>query len=358
MRRACKLTLGFATDKKRRAINALLEAYRAAVNYYIRHLWQTNGRLDKDTLALLPDSHTRLSARYRSQALKQAIETVVFTKKAVKGTHKHCSMPVFRGSATLDAKFVAIEAGKGSFDLVVKLSCLEKGKRLILPTKKTKILNKWTSRPLARIIQGCSLNENSITIWVELPDLEAKKGSSLGVDIGVNKLLSLSDGSHLGTEFKALRDKIKRKKPKSKAKGRAIKERNNFIHRIVNLLPWAAMGMLAIEDLKHMKTGKQKNRGKQFRKAMIPWTYCQVIEVLKQKAQENRVHLVAVAPAYTSQTCPDCGTVSKGNRKAEKFCCINCGYSHDADTVGAMNILVKALRLVGSVESPALCKSY
>jgi IS605 OrfB family transposase len=334
-----------------------MESYRAAVNIYISHLWNTKGKLDKNTLALLPATKTRLSARYRSQALKQAMETVIATKKAVKGTHKYCSMPVFRGSATLDAKFVTIEAGKGSFDLVIKLSCLEKGKRLILPTKKTKMLNKWASKPLARIIQGCSLNENSITIWVDLPDLDAKKGDSLGVDIGINKLISSSDGSHLGTEFKALRDKIKRKKPGSKAKGRAIKERNNFIRRIVNMLPWSSLGLLAIEDLKHMKTGKQKNRGKQFRKAMMPWTYCQVIEVLKQKAQENRVHLVAVAPAYTSQTCPSCETASKGNRKAEKFCCINCGYSHDADTVGAINILVKALRLIGSVESPMLLNS-
>lgn len=354
MRRACKLTLGFATDKKRRAINALMEAYRTAVNHYIRHLWHTPGKLDNDTLALLPNEHTRLSARYKSQALKQAMETVIFTKKAVKGTHKHCSMPIFKGSATLDAKFVTIEEGKGSFDLIIKLSCLEKGNRLILPTKKTAVLNKWLAKPLAKTIQGCSLTEDSITIWVDLPDLRPKKGAALGVDIGVNKLLSLSDGSHLGTEFKALRDKIKRKKPKSKAKGRAIRERDNFIHNTINKLPWASLGFLAIEDLKGLKTGKQNNRGKQFRKALIPWTYCQVIGVLKQKAQENRVDLVAVAPAYTSQTCPLCEMVSRGNRKAEKFCCINCGYSHDADTVGAVNILIKAMRLVGSVESPML----
>jgi hypothetical protein len=47
------------------------------------------------------------------------------------------------------------------------------------------------------------------------------------------------------------------------------------------------LATLAIEDLKHLKTGKQKNRGKQFRKAMAPWTYCQVIEVVTQKCQEN-----------------------------------------------------------------------
>jgi len=358
MRRACKLTLRFATDKKRRAVNALMEAYRAAVNHYIRHLWNERGRLDKETLALLPDSCTRLSSRYRSQALKQAMETVVFTKKAVKGTRKRCSMPIFRGPAILDSKFITIEEGNGSFDLVVKLSCLEKGKRIVIPTRKTKVLNKWASRPLAKIVQGCAINENSITIWVAIPDVEPKSGASLGVDIGINKLMSLSDGSHIGMDFRALRDKIKRKKPKSKAKGRAIKERNNYIHRAINLLPWGSIGLIAIEDLKHLKTGKQKNRGKQFRKALIPWTYCQVIEVLKQKAQENRVHLVAVAPAYTSQTCPSCGTVSRDNRKAEKFHCINCAYSRDADTVGAMNILIKALRSVGSVESPTLINGH
>lgn len=357
MRRACKLTLGFATDHKRRAINALLEAYRAAVNHYVQHLWNAKGALDKNTLSLLSSSHTRLSSRYRSQALKQAIEMIVFTKKSVKGTHKQCGIPVFKGAAILDAKFVTIEEGKGSFDMVIKLSCLAKGKRLIIPTKATKVVNKWLSKPSAKIIHGCSLTEDSITIWVDIPDTDAKHGLSLGVDIGINKLLSLSNGTHLGTDFRALRDKVKRKSPMSKAKKRALLERDNYIHRIINLLPWDSLGLLAIENLKNVKTGKQKNRGKQFRKALIPWTYSQVIEVLKQKAQENRVHLVSVAPAYTSQTCPSCGTMSRDNRKAEKFLCVNCAYSQDADSVGAMNILTKALQLIGSVESPMLLKA-
>ena len=90
---------------------------------------------------------------------------------------------------------------------------------------------------------------------------------------------------------------------------------------------------------------------------MIPWTYWQVIEVLKLKAQEHRVDLVCVEPAYTSQMCPSCGKVSRSNRNLEDFCCINCGYSQDADSVGAMNILFKGLRLVGSLEFPMLLKS-
>jgi IS605 OrfB family transposase len=361
VRRACKISLKFLTAKKRREITALLQAYRAAVNFYIKSLWATKGKLDKETLARLPKENTRLSERYKSQALKQALETVIATKLACKATKKWAAVPIFNGSATLDAKFVQIEEGKGSFDLCVRLSSLRKEKKIHILSRKTKVLNKWTGKPLAKIIQGCSLSEHSLVIWVELPELLNKtEGIDLGLDIGVNKILSLSDGTHLGTEFKELRKKIQRKQSGSKGKKRALAERNNYIRRVVSQLPWQKIKFLAIEDLKGLKKGKNSKRGKSFRKALIPWTYRQVIAVLKNKAQENRVYLVLVAPAYTSQTCPKCGKVAKGNRKAERFQCLDCGFGADADHVGAMNILAKGkgLRLVGSLESPTPIDRY
>jgi hypothetical protein len=57
MRRAVKVSLAFATQEKKRQINALMEAYRAAVNFYIRSLWKDRGKLDKAALARL--KHTR-----------------------------------------------------------------------------------------------------------------------------------------------------------------------------------------------------------------------------------------------------------------------------------------------------------
>jgi hypothetical protein len=121
MRRAVKVSLKFATESKQRRIHALLESYRAAVNFYIKSLWETRGKLDKDTLARLPSYKTRLSERYKSQALKQALETIVATKKSAKALGKPCSIPVFTGSAILDSKFVSVEDGKGSFELVGSL---------------------------------------------------------------------------------------------------------------------------------------------------------------------------------------------------------------------------------------------
>lgn len=153
MRRAVKVSIEFATANKRRQVAALLEAYRGAVNFYIRSLWVTRGKLDKSTLARL--QNTRFSARYKSQALKQAIEIVIATKKSAKELGIPASRPVFRGSAVLDSKFAKIEEGRGTFDLVVRLSTLHKGHRISVPTKKTAMFHKWANRPLAKLIQGC-----------------------------------------------------------------------------------------------------------------------------------------------------------------------------------------------------------
>ena len=349
MHRACKVTLKFTTESKRRAICALLESYRAAVNFYICFLWENFGRLDSLTLAKL--QNTRLSQRYKAKALKQALEIINTTKMIAKGKNIPC--PIFRGSAILSANYITIEAGKGTFDLIVKLSTLHKGHRTIIPTRKTAVLNKWLACPGARLIQGCSLSENSLILWVEIPDQEPKtEGRVIGLDLGVNKLISDSDGKHYGQDFKQIRDRIRRRKPGSQGKLRAIRERENSINRTVNQLPWPDLRAVGFEDLTGLKTGKKRNRGKAFRKALAPWTYRQAITRIEQKAQENRVRPVANDPANTSRTCPVCGAVDKLNRKGEDFLCVACGHAGDADTVGAQNILARTLLTLGSVESP------
>jgi IS605 OrfB family transposase len=353
MRRAVKVTLKLATESKRQTIAALLEAYRAAVNFYIRSLWKNPGKLDKATLARL--KQTRLSERYKSQALKQAIEIVVATKKSAKRLGVPATCPIFTGAAVLDSKLVIIEDGRCSFDLATKLSVLKKGERLTIPTRRTAVMNKWLAYAGAKLIQGCALSENGIILWVEVPEAEVKnEGDVVAVDIGVNKLLSDSNGNHYGEEFKTIRDKVKRRKPGSKGRAKAQKQRNNLINRVVNQLPWHEIDTIGVEALHDMKRGKKQGRGKTFRKAMAPWTYRQVLNRIEEKAQENRVRLVCVDPANTSRTCPDCGAAHKENRKGEKFRCLACGRAGDADTIGATNILARTLATLGRVESPRL----
>lgn len=352
MRRAVKVSLAFATQEKRRQINALMEAYRAAVNFYARSLWHTRGKLDKATLARLKS--TRLSERYKSQALKQALEMVIATKKSAKELGIKASCPIFNGSAVLDAKFVTVEEGQGSFDLVVRLSTLQKGKRITIPTRKTAPFNKWSEWPGSELIQGCALSEDSLILWFEIPEEVKIVGSVLGLDIGVHKLISNSNGDHYGTEFKTVRDKIRRRKPGSKNRAQSFAERENLINRTINQLPLANTRVIGVEALHDMKRGKKKGRGKSFRKAIAPWTYRRVLTRIEHKTQENRILLVKVDPANTSRTCPNCGAARKENRRGEKFLCLTCDHRGDADTIGAQNVLARTLVTLGSVESPRL----
>jgi hypothetical protein len=64
---------------------------------------------------------------------------------------------------------------------------------------------------------------------------------------------------------------------------------------------------------------------------------------LKTKAEEFGGQLREIDPAYTSQTCPSCGHVSRGNRKTQAQFACTCGFREHADIVGATNILARGL---------------
>lgn len=361
MRRAVKLSIKHLSTSKKESIRCLIREYRAATNFYIKSLLTERGKLDKETLERLPDNCTRLSQRYRSQALKQALGVVVGTKRAAKAQKiAHGKKLVFKGSATLDAKFATIIENPRlkDFDLLLKLSTLDKGKRIAIPLKATKVLRKWLSKPGAKIIQGCSIKEDQIVIWVEFPNPpEKKKGDIIGLDVGYNKLFALSDGSTDGRDVKKVCQKVARCVSGSKGKKRAMDHRDNYLYQMVNRIPFEKIKTLVIEDLSDMKRGKNKKRGKSFRKALSPWTYRRVLERISQRCQENGVQLVTVDPRNTSRKCPDCGSVNKDNRNNERFRCISCGRTGDADIVGAENILHKGLALLmGNLESPMPCK--
>lgn len=357
-RRAVKLSIEFATASKRRHISNLIEAYRGTMNRFIAHIWEHGGDLDSKTLAVV--TGTRLSERFKSSALRHALSTVSSTRKAQAATGQRASRPHFTGSPLLDAKFVDIEVGRGAFDIVIRLSTLNKGQRITIPTKATAPLRKWLAMPGARLIQGCALRNNCIIVWVEMPLAFKPIDKVSGIDIGVNKLVTMHDGESelfFGREFRPIRDKIRRRQKGSAGIKRAYAERDNYFGRVLNQLPWKDISVVGTEDIKNMKLGKKKGRGKSFRRAMAPWTYRKVLMQIGQKAQEHRVLQVAVSPAYTSRTCPSCNKESKHNRKGEVFLCIACGLQGDADSIGAQNVRQRTLSVLASVESARLVKS-
>lgn len=356
--RAIKLKL-YATKKKQRIITNIIIQYKKAVNFYIKQLFTVGGKLDAQTLALL--TKTNLTERYKSNALKQALE--IHSSCINKKVQTHKKIPKFTGNPVLDSKFVNLEDNETSkvFDFCLRLSTFTKGKRITIPTKKTSMLHKWLNQDYT-LIQGCELHVDKIIVWVKSKDHNKhkpdfvdykKEGEVLGIDLGMIKLITTSDEQYLGRDFKKHVNNIYKKRKNSKGYKRALKELDNYIDSVINQIDFSKLRALGYEDLTGITKGKKGLRKNgRFRKAQQHWCHGRIITRLIEKCEENRVRPVYVNPKDTSRTCTECGHVVKENRKGENFVCLRCSHTSDADLIGAKNILVRTLRYLGSVESP------
>jgi len=95
----------------------------------------------------------------------------------------------------------------------------------------------------------------------------------------------------------------------------------------------SAIGM---EDLTGIR--ERTKVPKEFRYEHSSWAFRQLQTFVEYKAKEAGIAVIFVDPAHTSQTCPRCNHISKGNRNGLTFRCEICGYESHADRVGAMNI--------------------
>ena len=61
--------------------------------------------------------------------------------------------------------------------------------------------------------------------------------------------------------------------------------------------------------------------------------------IITSIANKNDIQVTMVQANYTSQTCGECGKISRDNRKTqEMFCCVDCGRTLNADLNAALNI--------------------
>ena len=95
-----------------------------------------------------------------------------------------------------------------------------------------------------------------------------------------------------------------------------------------------------IENLSESFENKLMNR--ETRGALSNWCRRQIRERLLYKAAQIGAKVIHVNPAYTSQRCPHCGYTDRKNRNGDKWRCLACGSEMQSDTVGAVNILLRA----------------
>ncbi|MFE4848857.1 RNA-guided endonuclease InsQ/TnpB family protein, partial [Streptomyces sp. NPDC056689] len=97
---------------------------------------------------------------------------------------------------------------------------------------------------------------------------------------------------------------------------------------------------ISLEELKGIR--QRVRLRKPQRVTFHSWAFAQLGDFIVYKAKRAGVPLVYVDPAYTSQTCAECGHVDKHNRVDQGlFICRGCGVVAHADRNASHNIAHK-----------------
>lgn len=105
---------------------------------------------------------------------------------------------------------------------------------------------------------------------------------------------------------------------------------HKYSKAIVEFAEKNGCGVIQVEDLSGIS-----NRDK----FLSNWSYYELQEFIKYKAEEIGIEFRKINPEYTSQRCSCCGCIAEGNRETQdKFKCKACGYEGNADFNAAKNI--------------------
>ena len=106
---------------------------------------------------------------------------------------------------------------------------------------------------------------------------------------------------------------------------------------------------LNVKSMTLSASGSKEEPGKNIRQktnlnlSMLDCGIGLFFSMLDYKAVRAGRTIKKVNPAYTSQTCSECGAVDKLSRKSQsKFVCTQCGYTENADVNAAKNIWKRA----------------
>lgn len=202
-----------------------------------------------------------------------------------------------------------------------------------------------------------------ISISVEMPDApQQQREGQVGIDLGINRLATLSDGGVLENQkplrslmrqVKRLSRSLSRKQPGSHNRERARRRLARLHYRIAcireDVLHKATTGLaeqygfIGVESL-HVK-GMMQNHA--LAQALGDAAFGTFSRFLSSKVEAQGGKVQVVGRFYpSSKTCSCCGQVKADLALSERtFICPACGLTLDRDLNAAINILNEAVRL-------------
>lgn len=195
-----------------------------------------------------------------------------------------------------------------------------------------------------------------VTVSVDEPPQEIVD-DVLGIDLGIVNIAADSHGQTFSggkvTEtrkrYSGLRQRLQKcgtpsaKRHLKKLSGKEknfVKTVNHTISKRIVEKAKRHCAAIALEDLKGIR---QATVRKAQRFLHNSWSFYQLRQFVEYKAALAGIPVVLVDPRYTSQTCPACDHIAKGNRPTrDDFRCQDCGFAGPSDTISALNISARA----------------
>ena len=255
----------------------------------------------------------------------------------------------------------------------------------------------YHSRPIPEgfTIKACAVRKRQkgwyVSVRIEdesVPDYLAKSLKDvvkvIGCDMGITKLVHLSDGFQIenpkfSTTKKAKRTlkirqrRVTRKAKNSKNRKKAAKrvglfhqnisdKRQAYHWKVANKIVSRKIDGIALEDLnisgmmrrcrskvdkktgRFLKNGQSRKKGLNRSISDAGWGEL-ILKINYLAAKQGKI-VIKVNPKHSSQECRNCGNIDRSNRDSEKFICTECGYHEHADIGAAKTIRDRALELV------------
>jgi len=234
----------------------------------------------------------------------------------------------------------------------------------------------YKSREIIGTIKNATVSKKGEHWFVSIQtEIEAEKPvhrakSAIGVDLGVKKFATLSDGRvyEAKNSFKKRQSRLVKlqqelsKKKIGSSNFRKLKKRINKLHtKIANIrqdyLHQVSTdisknhALVVLEDLKVANMSKSASGtlaepGKMvaaksgLNRSILDQGWHSFKSMLSYKLDHLGGELLLVDPRYTSQKCSSCGHTEKENRLSQaQFACMRCGFRENADINAAKNVL-------------------
>lgn len=364
----------YPTKKQEKQLEAILEECRWLYNHLLEKRRDTYEQTGKgltcyeqiNTYSILKQERPSLNDVH-SQVLQNVAVRIDLAMKAFFRrckTGEHPGYPRFRGKGRYNSL---------TFPQVPSGCSLKDGKLFVSKVGKIKIV---LHRNLKGTPKTCTISKSSTGKWYACfscevePERLPENPDAAGIDVGLKTFATLSDGQEIANprffrkEEKALAqvqrkhsrlakgtpERRKHRKVVARVHERIAWKRQNFTHqesrKIVN-----TFGIICVEDL----SVNRMIHNHCLAKSIADASWSAFFSQLSSKAEEAGRRYVAVNPAYTSQTCSQCGHRQKMPLSERVFHCPCCHVHLDRDLNASLNILRLGRQSLGlSVEAPSL----